>query len=80
MSGSLHPAVPDLAAGLLARPPATEVDLNFGEEGFFLRARLNVALPGLDRGLAQRLVDEAHRTCPYSKALKAGIDITVTLV
>lgn len=57
-----------------------EVDLNFGEEGFFLRARLNVALPGLDREVAQRLVDEAHRTCPYSKALKAGIDITVTLV
>lgn len=57
-----------------------EVDLNFGEEGFFLRARLNVALPGLDRELAQRLVDEAHRTCPYSKALKTGIDITVTLV
>jgi Ohr subfamily peroxiredoxin len=57
-----------------------EVDLNFGEGGFFLRARLSVALPGLDREVAQRLVDEAHRTCPYSNALKAGIDITVNLV
>lgn len=57
-----------------------EVDLNFGEDGYFLRARLNVSLPGLDRDIAQALIDEAHRTCPYSKALKAGIDISVTLV
>lgn len=57
-----------------------EVDLNHGADGYFLRARLNVSLPGLDRAAARALVDEAHRTCPYSKALSAGIDITVTLV
>lgn len=57
-----------------------EVDLNHGEDGYFLRARLAVSLPGLDRDVAQALIDEAHRTCPYSKALKAGIDIAVTLV
>lgn len=57
-----------------------EVDLNHGEDGYFLRARLNVSLPGLDREVAEALIEEAHRTCPYSKALKGGIDITVTLV
>lgn len=57
-----------------------EVDLNHGDDGYFLRARLSVSLPGLDRDVAQALVEEAHQTCPYSKALKAGIDITVTLV
>jgi osmotically inducible protein OsmC len=57
-----------------------EVDLNTGADGFFLRARLNVSLPGLDRETAQALVDEAHRICPYSKALSKSIDITVTLV
>lgn len=57
-----------------------EVDLNMADDGFFLRARLNVALPGLDRDVAQTLVDEAHKACPYSKATRGNIDVAVTLV
>ena len=58
-----------------------EVDLCTNEEGFFLRARLNVHLPGLDREVAQSLVDAAHEsTCPYSKATKGNIPVKVTVV
>jgi len=57
-----------------------EVDLNTADDGFFLRARLNVSLPGLERDVAQSIVEEAHKTCPYSKALKGNIDIAVNLV
>ena len=57
-----------------------EVDLNMADDGFFLRARLNVALPGLDRDVAQALVEEAHQVCPYSKATRGNIDVVVTLV
>jgi len=58
-----------------------EVDLGTNEEGFGLRARLNVHLPGLDREVAQSLVDAAHqKTCPYSKATRGNIDVTITLV
>ena len=57
-----------------------EVDLNMADDGFFLRARLNVALPGLDRDVAETLVEEAHRACPYSKATRGNIDVAVTLV
>lgn len=57
-----------------------EVDLNLADDGFFLRARLNVDLPGLDRDVAQALVEEAHRTCPYSKATRGNIDVVVALV
>jgi lipoyl-dependent peroxiredoxin len=67
----------------LAVDPAidAEIDLNDGgEDGYFLRARLNVSVPGVEREVAQALVDEAHRTCPYSKALSRSIDVTVTLV
>lgn len=45
-----------------------EVDLNLDEGAFFLRARLNVGVPGMDREAAQALLNEAHETCPYSKA------------
>ncbi len=58
----------------------TEVDLGTGNGGYFLQARLNVSLPGLDRETAQALVDAAHQTCPYSKATRGNIDVTINLV
>jgi lipoyl-dependent peroxiredoxin len=58
----------------------TEVDLNVGEDGYFLSARLNVRLPGLQRDVAQALVDEAKETCPYSKATRGNIAVTINLV
>ena len=57
-----------------------EVDLNLaGSDDFFLRARLNVSLPGLERATAQSLVDRAHELCPYSKAVRGNIDVTICL-
>lgn len=57
-----------------------EVDLGTGEGGYFLQARLNVSLPGVERDVAQRLVDTAHQTCPYSKATRGNIDVTIHIV
>src|SRR5271154_369541 len=39
-----------------------EVDLNQGESGYFLRARLSVSVPGIEREVAQALVEEADQT------------------
>jgi Ohr subfamily peroxiredoxin len=57
----------------------TEVDLGTAGEEYFLQARLHVSLPGLDRDFAQSLVDAAHGTCPYSKALHGNIDIVTSI-
>ncbi|MCS3838608.1 Ohr subfamily peroxiredoxin [Pseudomonas sp. JAI111] len=57
-----------------------EVDLGKTENAFFLQARLNVSLPGLDPAVAQTLVDAAHQTCPYSKATRGNIDVEINLV
>ena len=57
-----------------------EVDLGTTEGAYFLQARLKVSLPGLDRELAQALVEEAHQTCPYSKATRGNIDVELALV
>jgi len=59
---------------------STEIDLGNGENGYFLQARLAVSLPGLDRDVAQSLIDAAHQTCPYSKATRGNIDVAITLV
>jgi lipoyl-dependent peroxiredoxin len=57
-----------------------EVDLRLAEGSFSLAARLNVSLPGVDREVAQFLVDAAHQICPYSKATRGNIDVTTNLV
>jgi lipoyl-dependent peroxiredoxin len=57
-----------------------EVDLCKGDDGYRLRARLNVSLPGLERQVAQSILDGAEQTCPYSKATRGNIDVTVNLV
>ncbi|HEY4371505.1 MAG TPA: organic hydroperoxide resistance protein [Burkholderiales bacterium] len=57
-----------------------EVDLGTAGGGYFLQARLHVRLPGLPRDAAQAIVDAAHQTCPYSKATRGNIDVTIHLV
>ena len=57
-----------------------EVDLGTTGDAYLLQARLNVSLPGVERELAQALVDEAHQTCPYSKATRGNIDVEIKLV
>ena len=56
------------------------MDLGTNDGGYLLRARLNVSLPGLDREVAQVLVDAAHQLCPYSKATRGNIDVVTNLV
>ena len=57
-----------------------EVDLGTASGGFLLQARLNVSLPGLDAEVAQQLIEAAHATCPYSKATRGNINVTINLV
>jgi Ohr subfamily peroxiredoxin len=73
------------AAAAKVRFPAdaavdAEVDLGATDGQYFLQARLNVSLPGIDRQTAQNLVDGAHRRCPYSKAVHGNIHVVTTLV
>jgi Ohr subfamily peroxiredoxin len=58
----------------------TEVDLGTAGGGYFLQARLNVNLPGLESAIARALVDAAHQTCPYSKLTRGNINVEINLV
>jgi Ohr subfamily peroxiredoxin len=64
---------PDVAVDL-------EIDLCTGSDGYFLKARLNVSLPGLQHDVAHSILDAAHQTCPYSKATRGNIDVSINLV
>jgi Ohr subfamily peroxiredoxin len=56
-----------------------EIDLNQANGAFFLRARLKVSVPGVEREQAQALIETAHTICPYSKAVHGNIEVTTTL-
>lgn len=77
-------AMSKAAAERKVRVPAdvavdAEIDLVLTDGAYSLQARLNVSLPGLENELARELVEAAHQTCPYSKALKGNIDITLNV-
>ena len=58
----------------------SSVDLGKVGQAYGIAAQLNVALPGMERDAAQKLVDAAHQVCPYSNATRGNIDVTINLV
>jgi lipoyl-dependent peroxiredoxin len=74
-----------VAAKMKVRLPDTvaidpEVDLGTAGGGYFLQARLNVILPGLEQEVAQALADGAHQQCPYSKATHGNINVVTNVI
>jgi osmotically inducible protein OsmC len=57
-----------------------DVDLHLNDGEYFLSARLNVSIPGIERSIAQGLVEDAKGICPYSKATSGNIAVTYNVV
>jgi lipoyl-dependent peroxiredoxin len=51
-----------------------EVGIGAVGESFGLSVELIVAVPGVEKDTAQRLVEAAHQVCPYSNATRGNID------
>jgi osmotically inducible protein OsmC len=48
--------------------------------GFGIEVELKISTPGMDRAVAQSIVDKAHGVCPYSNATRGNVNVTLTLV
>jgi osmotically inducible protein OsmC len=49
--------------------------------GFGIAVELDVSLPGVERSVAQELVNTAHNDiCPYSHATRGNVDVQIKLV
>ncbi len=46
---------------------------------FSLSAALRVEVPALSQSDAEALVADAHQVCPYSNAVKGGIDVALSV-
>jgi lipoyl-dependent peroxiredoxin len=77
--GALSNAAKKLGTPVTDSTVRALVSLNEDDQGGYrLTVELHAKLPGIDRAQAQRVMDEAHKTCPYSKALRG--DTSVRLV
>ncbi len=65
--------------------PAPDVRLTVGIDkdetgGYYLSAEIVGIFKGIDPGLADEIVKEAHTVCPYSKATMGNIEVTLSSV
>ena len=56
------------------------VAIDKDETSFALKAELKVSLPGADKAKVLALVEDAHKICPYSKATRGNVPVTLTVV
>lgn len=56
-----------------------EVDIGPIPQGFGIAVRMTIHLPGMDRAVAEDLVNTAHQVCPYSNATRGNIPVTLTV-
>jgi Ohr subfamily peroxiredoxin len=68
----------------IALPADTSIDATVGigqiPQGFGIEVQLAVTVPGVDRAVAQSVIDKAHQVCPYSNATRGNVEVTITLV
>ena len=55
------------------------VELDKDATSFALKAELTLSIPGADKAKLQALIEEAHQICPYSKATRNNIPVTLTV-
>jgi lipoyl-dependent peroxiredoxin len=57
-----------------------EVTLNKDETSFALTVELKISIPGEDAAKVKALAEDAHQICPYSKATRGNVPVTLTVI
>lgn len=78
-------AILHIARSQKLNPGKTAVDatvslLPNGSGGFALAVKLDVRLKDLEKATAEKIVEEAHKICPYSNATRGNIEVALSLV
>jgi len=50
------------------------------EGGFGIDVALEISLPGVERAVAEALVEKAHQVCPYSNATRNNVPVRLKVV
>ncbi|MGL5819710.1 MAG: Ohr family peroxiredoxin [Phycicoccus sp.] len=76
-NGALAHVAKEQGVDTTAAATTVTVSLGSTDTGFGLAAEISTDIPGVDADTAQALADKAHEFCPYSKATRGNIDVTV---
>jgi Ohr subfamily peroxiredoxin len=69
--------------GVDASDSTVTAEVSFGpseDGGFGLAVELQANIPGVDPATTRELIEAAHQVCPYSKATRGNINVTLTVV
>ncbi|MET7538623.1 organic hydroperoxide resistance protein [Streptomyces sp. NPDC005507] len=55
------------------------VGIGKNDEGFGLIVEISAKIPNVDEATAKSLVEKAHQVCPYSKATRGNITVTLSV-
>jgi osmotically inducible protein OsmC len=55
------------------------VTMEKDEISFGFKAELTVSIPGADKDKVKALVEDAHKICPYSRATRGNVPVTLTV-
>jgi Ohr subfamily peroxiredoxin len=74
------------ALGVVARQEGVDVSgstvtakvgIGKNDDGFGITVEISANIPGVDAQAAKELVEKAHQVCPYSKATRGNITVTL---
>jgi len=80
--GAMRRAATDDATKKAIRDSVVRTSVSLGPEGesFAITVTLEVYVPGLELDAVQRLAERTHELCPYSKATRGNVPVTVTAI
>jgi lipoyl-dependent peroxiredoxin len=51
-----------------------------GNDGYVLAITMDITIKGLETSVAEEIVAEAHKVCPYAKATRGNIEVIANVV
>ena len=57
-----------------------QVTIDKDAVSFALKADITLHVPGADKAAVQALLEDAHKICPYSRATRGNVPVTLTVV
>ncbi len=87
--GATYSACYDGALNLVARmakhkiESTTTANVSIGKEadgGLAIAVQLDIEVKGVEREVAQELINQAHQVCPYSKAIRNNVEVILNLL
>ncbi|MFJ9180377.1 organic hydroperoxide resistance protein [Streptomyces sp. NPDC102360] len=55
------------------------VGIGKNDDGFGIIVEISAAIPNVDAAAAKSLIEKAHQVCPYSKATRGNITVTLSV-